>query len=91
MVDTLGFHDGADEGAQTLNHAITSRVRYQLRHVGIFVERVTKLAQLVCLICVRLGQFTSLCPGARYGNRTHLFGLEGRRTSRCTNPAYNLK
>lgn len=25
--------------------------------------------------------------GAGYGNRTHLSGLEGRRTSRCTNPA----
>ena len=29
--------------------------------------------------------------GARYGNRTHLFGLEGRRTSRCTNPAYGYR
>ena len=38
---------GADEGTQTLNHAITSRVRYQLRHIGMGVERMTKPAQLV--------------------------------------------
>ena len=37
---------------------------------------------------ILLASFGLIENGAGYGNRTHLSGLEGRRTSRCTNPAY---